>query len=195
LAEDLMNVPLFENRQIYLAAPDPERDAEVISRWTHDPALMRLMEAEPARPLSPGQAKKRLESAVKDGTGTRFEFMIRRRSDDRLVGSARISGILWTHRSGRLEILIGNPDDRGRGYGREALDIVLRFAFDELNLYRLAAATCAYNRFALRWLEQTGFVIETRQREAIERDGQRWDLIQLALLRPEWKAVKGIGGR
>lgn len=185
---EMTDSPLFEGERIYLSAPYPEQDAEIVSGWTHDPELKRMTEAEPSRPLSPDEVEKKIESALKKDDDTRFEFMIRKQSDDRLVGSARIFGILWPHRCGRLEMLIGDASDRDQGYGSEALAILLRFAFHELNLYRLAAAAFAHNHKALRWLEQSGFIIEVRQREAIERDGERWDLLQLALLQPEWKA-------
>jgi RimJ/RimL family protein N-acetyltransferase len=47
-----------------------------------------------------------------------------------------------------------------------------------------------YNRPALRLFANAGFVEEVRRREAIHRDGQRWDLIQMSLLRPEWTASR-----
>ena len=125
--------------------------------------------------------------------GNQFEFMIRTQAGDRLIGSIRLFAILWPHGVARLELAIGDPADRRRGYGSEALELILRFAFDELNLHRVAAATFAYNHAALRLLEDAGFVPEVRQREAINRAGQRWDLIHLALLRPEWEAMGARG--
>jgi RimJ/RimL family protein N-acetyltransferase len=113
--------------------------------------------------------------------------MIQSCADGRLIGYAKLDGIGWAHGFARLELGIGDPADRGRGYGSEALNLILRYAFDELNLHRVAAVTCSYNSGALHWLERTGFVTEVRQREAIKRTGQRWDLVHLAILRPEWE--------
>jgi RimJ/RimL family protein N-acetyltransferase len=65
--------------------------------------------------------------------------------------------------------------------------MLLGYAFDELNLYRLTAVVPEYNQAALRLFENAGFVQEVRRREAINRDGRRWDLFHLGLLESEWK--------
>jgi len=61
-----MDNSLFEGEWVRLAAPDPERDAEIESQWTHDPVYLRLLDREIARPLSPAQIKKRYEKAEKE---------------------------------------------------------------------------------------------------------------------------------
>ncbi len=63
-----MNVQLFEGERVRLAPHDPDKDAEIESGWTHDPEYMRLVSADPVRPLSPGQIKK------KYGGGTCFAW-------------------------------------------------------------------------------------------------------------------------
>jgi len=184
-----MNGQLFEGERVRLAPIDPERDAEIESKWTHDPGYLRLISAEPVRPLSPGQIKKKYEELEKETEKYRngFNFAIRLRADDRLIGFARLMHIEWTHGSGSLEIGLGAPNDRDHGYGAEALNLILRYAFDELNLYRLSAGTFEYNSAAIRFFERAGFVVEVRRRQAIQRDGRRWAAILLGLLRDEWQ--------
>ncbi len=179
--------PLFEGELIRLAPPDPEKDAETESWWTHDPEYMRLISASPVRPLSPGQIKKKYEEAEKEKTHNRFIFALRTRADDRLIGFARIEFIEWNHGHGVLSLGIGSPADRGKGYGADAMRLLLRYAFDELNLHRLSTPVFEYNAGGLRFLEKSGFVVEVRRRQAIHRDGRRWDWIYLGLLREEWE--------
>ena len=81
---------------------------------------------------------------------------------------------------------IGDPNERSHGFGTAALDMILRYAFDELNLHRLSAATFEYNSGAICFLERAGFVVEVRRRQAVNRDGRRWDVISLGVLREEW---------
>jgi len=183
-----MNVQLFEGELVRLAPLDLEKDAETLSKWTHDPEYLRLSDADPARPLSPGQIKKKLEEMEKEAEKrNQFNFAIRARSDDRLIGLARLRRIQWTHGVATLELSIGRPEERGQGYASEALRMILRFAFDELNLHRIGVDTFEYNAGALRFLERHGFVVEVRRRQAINRDGRRWDALMLGLLRDEWK--------
>ena len=182
-----MSEQLFEGKRLSLAPHDPEKDAEVESRWTHDPEYMRLLSADPARPLSPGQMKKKYEEAAKEKSHNRFSFALRTRADDRLIGFARLERIEWNNGSGWLTLGIGSAEDRRQGYGAEALRLLLRYAFDELNLHRVSAATFEYNSGALRLLEKAGFTVEVRRRQAIHRDGRRWDELLLGLLREDWE--------
>jgi RimJ/RimL family protein N-acetyltransferase len=184
-----MDFQFFEGEHIQLTAPDAERDAEIESKWTHDPDYLRLLSADPAKPLSPAQVKKRYEEVEKEAEKSHdtFNFAIRLREGDRLIGFIRVFDIMWTHGSGRLQLGIGDPNDRRHGYGGEALKLVLRYAFDELNLHRLSATTFEYNTAALNFLQRAGFTVEVRRRQAVNRDGRRWDVIALGLLRDEWK--------
>jgi RimJ/RimL family protein N-acetyltransferase len=65
---------------------------------------------------------------------------------------------------------------------------LLRYAFDELNLYRLTAVIPEYNPVAMQLFSKAGFVEEVRRRKALNRDDKRWDLINLGLLHEEWSA-------
>ena len=184
-----VKIPLFDGELVCLAPIDPEKDAEIESKWTYDAEYMRLLTIKPARPLSPAQVKKKYEALEKNEEEAKnlFYFAVRSRSDDRLVGFARIYWIWWTHRSGLVSLGIGDPGDRKQGFGTEALGMLLGYAFDELNLYRLTAVVPEYNQAALRLFENAGFVQEVRRREAINRDGRRWDCLHLGLLESEWK--------
>jgi len=190
-------IPLFEGELVRLAPPDPDRDAEVESRWTHDAEYLRLLAPEPARPLSPGHIKKRHEMAEKEGDKAHHQvhFTIRARADDRLLGFIRVEYIEWAHGAAMVQMGIGDPHERGHGFGGEALQLVLRYAFDELNLHRLMAITSDYNPGAVRFFERAGFAVEARQRQALQRDGRRWDALIMGLLRPEWDAKRKEGGR
>lgn len=116
-----------------------------------------------------------------------FPFAIRSREDDRLLGFLRLHWIQWTAGAGYVTMGIGDPQDRGRGYGGEALRLGLRFAFREVNLRRLSALVYEYNPGALRFFERAGFQVEVRRRQALHRDGRRWDLLLMGLLREEWR--------
>jgi len=182
-----MNTQLFEGELVRLAPPEPERDAEIESKWTHDVEYMRLLSDAPVRPLSPVLIKKKYEEAEKEKGHNRFHFAIRTKADDRLVGFVKIEGIEWNNGTGHLTLGIGDPNDRGKGYGREALALVLRYAFAELNLYRLSTATFEYNERAQRLLGKAGFQLEVRRRQVVHRDGKRWDVLKYGLLREEWE--------
>ncbi|HSF82481.1 MAG TPA: GNAT family protein [Anaerolineales bacterium] len=186
--------PLFEGQWICLAPIDREKDAEVESRWTHDAVYLRMLNTEPAQPLSAAKLKKKYEAIEKamEEDKNLYYFTIRMREDDRLVGFARLFRIGWSHGHAMIQIGIGESEDRRKGYGREALSLLLRYAFEELNLYRVAVLIPEYNLPALNLFQGFGFTEEVRRREALKRDDRRWDLIHLALLEEEWALTQPV---
>lgn len=184
-----MNTTLFESERVRLAPPDPEKDSEIESVWTHDAEFLRLIDAAAARPLSPGQVKKKYEAIEKEGE-KQFYFAVRTREADgpgRLLGFVNLFWIDWMHGATNLNLGLGAPADRGQGYGTEALRLILDYAFDELGLHHVAVATIEYNAGAVRFLERNGFSLEVRRRQAVQRDCERWDVLMFGLLRPDWE--------
>jgi RimJ/RimL family protein N-acetyltransferase len=180
---------LFESQDLRLGPIDHEKDPEIESRWTHDSEFMRLMDTDPARPLSAAMIKKqyeKLEKKVEEDKNL-FHFMIRTKADDRLIGKAVVQWIEWTNGNAFLRLGIGAAEDRRKGYGTQALHMLLRFAFAELNLFRVTAIVPEYNDGAIALLHRFGFVQEVCRRSALERDGRRWDLYVFGLLRDEWQ--------
>lgn len=183
---------LFESTRVRLGPIDHEKDPEVESRWTHDPVFLHGMGFGPARPLSPAQMKKRYEAIEKEieESHNSFHFAVRSKEDERLIGLARIEWIEWSHGTGNMKLAIGDPKDRRQGYGSEVLQLLLRFVFEELNLYRLSVMVGADNHAGLALLKKFGFIEEVRRRNALLRDGQFYDLIHMGLLRNEWQPLK-----
>jgi len=180
---------LFEARDIRLGPIDHETHPEIESKWTHDAEFIRLMELKPVRPLSPAMVKKQYEAIEKEMEDDKnlFYFTIRMRADDRLIGKAAVEWIDWTNGNGFVRLGIGAEEDRRKGYGSQALSMLLRYAFGELNLYRVTAVVPAYNEGALRLFQKFGFIEEVRRRKAMNRDGEFWDLVSLGFLNSEWR--------
>jgi RimJ/RimL family protein N-acetyltransferase len=179
---------LFESEDIRFGPIDHDKDPEVESRWTHDAGFMRLYDTEPVRPMSAAIVKKqyeRLEKQIEEDKNL-HHFMIRARADDRLVGRAMVHRIEWTNGNCAIRLGLGSPVDRRRGFGTQALRMLLRFAFSEINMFRVTAYVQEYNEGALALFKKFGFVEEVRSREALERDARRWDLIVLGVLKDEW---------
>ena len=180
---------LFEGQDIRFGPIDHEKDPGIESKWTHDSEFMRLMEVDPARPLSAAMLKKQYEKLEKEVEEDKnlYHFMIRSKADDRLIGKAAVQWIEWTNGNGFLRLGIGAAEDRGKGYGTQALQMLLRFAFAELNLFRVSAIVPEYNEGALALLKKFSFVQEVCRRKSLERDGRRWDLFVFGLLSDEWR--------
>ena len=190
-----IDTQLFEGKLILLAPIDHEKDPEVESRWTHDLTFMRSLSRKPAMPLSVAQMKKKYEAIEKEVEESKrvFHFTIRSKVDEKLLGFVRIEGIEWTHGIASMKLAIGDPTERGKGYGSDAMQLILYYAFDELNLYRLSAVVGEDNPGGLKFFKRFSFVEEVRRRKALMRDGKTWDSIHLGLLRDEWSQARVTG--
>ena len=179
---------LYEGRLVRLGPLDHEKDPPVVARWTNDP-LWRSVLVEVARPLSVEAVRKLLEKVEKQMEEMKnlFHFTLRLRDDNRLVGLARIFWIDFHNGTGVLNLGIGDDSDRRHGYGSDALDLLLRFAFDDLNLHRLSAWPGADNLPFIQMAGKAGFEEEGRRREASFHDGRYWDVILMGLLRTKWE--------
>jgi len=183
-----IQIPLYETRDIRLGPIDFEKDPEVESRWTHDSQFMRLMELKPVGPLAPEMVRKSylaLEKSIQEDENL-FYFTIRARADDRLLGKAMLEWIDWSNGNAYLRLGIGSGGDRGQGLGTQALGLLLRFAFAELNLFRVTIVIPEYNLAALALVRKFGFLEEVRRHNALLCDERVWDLLVFGLLRSEW---------
>ncbi len=115
------------------------------------------------------------------------------RETGRLIGSTTFSNLDPDNGSVLFHISIGEPDAWGRGYGTEATELMLWLAFERIGLHRVALSVFGFNERAIRGYEKAGFRIEGRHREAIVRDGQRWDELTMGVLAAEWQARRRAG--
>jgi RimJ/RimL family protein N-acetyltransferase len=184
-------ISLYEGRLVRLGPLDHEKDPPVIARWTNDP-LWRSILVDVARPLSAEAVCRLLEKVEKQMEETKnlFHFTLRAREDNRLVGLARIFWIDFHNGTGVLNLGVGDASDRRHGYGSDALRLLLRFAFGELNLHRLSVWPSADNLAFIHMVKKAGFEEEARRREAAFHDGSYWDVIHLGLLRTKWGKIQ-----
>lgn len=165
-----------------------EDDIVTITAWYQDSYFLRLYDSMPAYPKTEKQIQERIKESQEDDNT--FIFAIRSRHDDKIVGLLELDGISWPHGTSFLSIGIGEESNRGRGYGKEAMRLALRFAFDELNLYHLSLTVFSYNEAAIALYEQLGFRREGTFREHLRRDGQRYDMHLYGILRREWEKTQ-----
>lgn len=180
---------LFEGKNIRFGPIDYEKDPEVESKWTHDSNFMRMFETDPARPMSAAMVKKHYEELEKEIEKDKniYYFTIRAKEDDRLIGKAMVQDIEWSNGNSAIRLGIGSPDYQRKGYGSEALKMLLRFTFAEINMFRVSAYVPEYNEAMIVLLKKFGFVEEVRRRQALARDGRRWDMLVFGLLKEDWQ--------
>lgn len=182
-----MNTDILCGDLVRLSALDPEEVGTLLSRHSRDSEYFRLMESSPCLPVSRETAQKWIEKQVAEQQI--INFAIRALADNRLLGDVGLGRPRWNHGDTFLGIGIGERDFWGKGYGSDAIRVMLRYAFAELNLRRVSLGVYEYNSRAVRCYEKVGFRHEGRIRQYMSREGRRWDLIYMGILKEEWLAA------
>jgi len=151
-------------------------------RWMNDPEVTRYLESR-FRPHSADSLREYIVARQKDQQTLFLAIVLE--NGDRHIGNIKLGPIDWIHRVGDIGILIGEKDCWGKGYAREAITALARFAFDTLNLHRLTASCYAVNEGSARTFQSVGFSIEGVRRGHYFCAGGWVDAVLLGLLRDE----------
>jgi RimJ/RimL family protein N-acetyltransferase len=186
-----MDSNLLRGELVRLTAENPEVMAGYFSRWNQDTGWLRFLDTDPPRMLSEKKWKEWLEKDLEKSQSDEVFFAIRTLESDTLIGFIGLFDLFMQHGDTLVAIALGERKYWGKGYGTDAMWIMLRYSFNELNLRRVGLIVFEYNPRALRSYEKVGFKPEGRVREVMLRDGRRWDFLYMGLLRDEWLA-RGI---
>ncbi len=179
-----MNENLLVGELVRLTHEEPEVIAKLEAEWELNSEYCRLEDWDPARRWSAKSIQKSIEKMYENPND--YSFSIRLLENDRIVGGIGLHGLNWAQRESFVGIGLGQKEDWGKGYGTDAMKIILRYAFTELNLRRISLDVFEYNPRGVRSYEKAGFVIEGRQRGQVFREGRRWDDIYMGILREDW---------
>lgn len=183
-----MTMNLFRNKTIKLSVMR-EKDVELMAMWQEDSEYLRNVDTDVAFPQSLNEIAS--DELLKGRRSNSVSFMVRTVQEDRLIGFVAIHGIEWNNGTGLLAIGIGDANDRGKGYGKEAIHFILKYAFYELNLHRIGLDVISYNKLAIALYKKMGFQMEGCMREAVQRDGKCFDRMIMGILRDEWIELQG----
>src|SRR5262245_24026581 len=159
-------------------------DVPTFVRWFNDPEVRRYLNL--FEPMSRAREERWFETEYLNAKD-KFVFGIEARVGDAWVhvGTIGLENINWKNRSAALGIMLGEKEHWGRGFGAEAVKVLLAFAFGELALHRVELDVLAENARAIRCYEKVGFRREGTRRGAIFRDGRYQDLHVMAVLASE----------
>jgi RimJ/RimL family protein N-acetyltransferase len=180
-----MNAHDFKGTLVQLRPMDLEKDAQLFEKWDRNTEYKRLLDDYPALHYSTSLTKEIFENLPADCAF----FMAQALGEDKAIGFIELDGISLASRSAWVGIGIGEAEYWGKGYGTEMMQLVLRYAFRGLNLNRVNLNVFAFNKRAIRSYEKCGFVYEGTQREVIYKEDQRWDIIDMGILREDWEKL------
>ena len=154
------------------------------AEWYGNPEIWHLTSWAPF-PLSRSAVERLFEDRELSRTDDSFAIHIK--GDDEPIGVISLMNKSEANGSAELSVIVGPRDDRHQGYGTEAIDRLLRYAFEELELNRVGLSVFDFNEQAIATYEKLGFVEEGRFRQAIMRSSGFHDAILMSILKSEWE--------
>lgn len=167
-------------------------DLADVRRWYRDPELGRLTRYS-QRPMSVDEIDRFFHGRLLSPEQVAYAIVINQ--SGRLIGSTTFSNLDADNGSTLFHISLGEADTWGEGYGTEATELMLWLAFERIGLHRVALSVFGFNSRAIRSYEKAGFTLEGRHREAILRDGGRWDELTMGILASEWRLRQQVHHR
>jgi RimJ/RimL family protein N-acetyltransferase len=160
------------------------RNFHLYEKWYADPEIWRLTSWR-SSPMKPSETRRLFEDRELSGSDDSFAIHVKGKSEP--IGVVALMNISEANTSADLSIIVGDPEDRRMGYGAEAIEEILRYAFEELGLTRVGLSVFAFNEEAISTYKRLGFKEEGRLRGAINRDGAYHDAILMSVLKSEWR--------
>lgn len=155
---------------------------EQLREWRNNPELRKYFRE--YRLINKENQIKWFEKVVLNDP-TSYNFEIRYKVNNKLIGHCGLHYINWVMRTGEFGIYIGDNDYRNGGFGSDALRTLIKYGFEDLNLNRIWCEVYD-NNAALEVYKHIGFVYEGKMRENYYSEGKYWDSHILGMLKKEY---------
>jgi RimJ/RimL family protein N-acetyltransferase len=172
----------LEGKNLNLRVAEKE-DLPLFAEWLNNPEF--FGEYNPLRQVS----KTEIEKDFEKGTLEMTDFIIEKKDGSKI---GFICHFTLVHPAGKL-LEIGYsliPNERGKGYGTEAVRIMADYLFLSRETMRIQACTDTRNLASQKVLEKAGFKKEGTMRKYLFMRGQRRDACLYSILREEWEEPK-----
>jgi [ribosomal protein S5]-alanine N-acetyltransferase len=190
MADNSKFFPFLEGKRIYLREVRLTDVNENYYRWMNDQEVTRYLESR-FYPNSKEKLTEYVHSKLGDPNNVFLAIVLK--DGDRHIGNIKLGPIDWIHRVGDVGLIIGEKDCWGQGYASEAIRLVSKYAFGQLNLHKICAGCYVQNQGSVKAFQKAGFVIEGVRRQHYYCDGKYDDAILLGILRSEGaKAVRQL---
>ena len=181
--------PIFIKGDIISLAPLNMDHVEIYARWHNDPRVR--IYGRMILPQTVEEIKKWLEP--KDYRYKRsLDFEIWHNQDEKPIGDCSVFQINWVLAKGLLGLTIGEPEYWGEGIATEATKLLIKYAFEELNLYKLDAFIYEPNIASFRCAEKNGFKRVATLEKDIYVDGKYLNTYLYSLLKEDWFKLQKI---
>lgn len=171
---------LLKNERISLRAPEPG-DVDLLYTWENDESLWTVSHT--IAPFSKHTLALYLQNADKDIYESRQLRLMIETPDGETVGAVDLFDFDPYHARTGIGILVYQPAYRAKGIATAALELMIRYCFEKLNLHQVYANILPGNEASIKLFTRAGFVQAGTKKEWIREGGTWKDELLFQLLR------------
>jgi RimJ/RimL family protein N-acetyltransferase len=164
-------------------------DLDAVMKWKNDEEVTYWLGGEALLYPVSSIAEERFIEAAASPTDRQKNFVIETLADRRYIGGIWFNGIDWRSRHAAIGIVIGDKSLWGKGYGTDAMRVLLRLGFDQMNLHRIWLHVHDYNVRGIKSYEKCGFKREGVLRQDHFARDRYHDTIVMGILDSEYRAL------
>lgn len=166
-----------------------ESDIKQLSKWINDREITQFLTV--CIPLSEKEEKNWYEDMLKKKEQEKsIALGIADKKTKKLIGDISLEKVNWINRNSELGIFIGEKAYWGKGYGTEAVKLMLKLAFEDLNLHKVYLDVYDFNKRAIKSYEKCGFKQEGMLREHIYKEGKYRDVLTMGITKKTWEKCR-----
>ncbi|MFX1379484.1 MAG: GNAT family N-acetyltransferase [Promethearchaeota archaeon] len=181
--KDSEEVPIFIEGETICLIPHNSEYINLYVKWNNDPKVRKY--ARSIFPIRVEDAKKWFESSER-GIPDYIGFVIWHKKDKKPIGTIGLGPVNWVDGWANLGALIGEPKYWNKNIVTEAAELVIEYAFNELNLFKLQACAAIENIGSWTVAEKLGFLFEGIGKNDMYVDGKYLDEKRYCLFREDW---------
>ena len=171
---------MLEGERVRLRALRPE-DTERLWEFWADLDVSARASNQPPKPFTLEETKSFFEELGKKDDLMRFAI----EAEGELVGDCSLHDVDRHNRTTEVGIALGKPH-WAKGYGQEALRLLVDYAFKHHNMHRVGLEVLADDERAVSCYRKVGFVEEGRLRQRDWTNGEYHDVLVMGILVEEW---------
>jgi RimJ/RimL family protein N-acetyltransferase len=178
---------MLTGQQILLRAPERE-DLKAFHRWQNDEEVMMLARSQPDHVKSMASLEAEMEKDLKGEDAEVRRYMIEEKSSGKAIGWCSIRFHTWARKyhNADLGLCIGEKAEWGKGYGTEVTQLLLREAFEQLNLHKVEWWTFPENKASIALAKKFGFNEEGRLKDHHFFNNQFHDSLIFGLVKSQY---------
>lgn len=174
---------LFESARVKLRKMTVE-DTELYHKWRNDMEVMHS--TNPSLDVYSLEQTKEFVEQVILGSHNAKSYILVEKENEISIGIVSLINMDYQNRNAECIIDIGEKEYWGKGFGPEGLQLLLDYAFYELNLHRVSLKVFSFNERAIRLYTKLGFTKEGKSRQSLFRNGTWHDIIHMGILQTEY---------